>query len=107
MLTKVFYKDIYNTFNELKKYSNSLFSIVDLDIFYNLSTRGVIMIKSSLINIFWLCVYEIGTREGWVGPPRQQLLTATGNIYRIGNIGKKKLVFYSNFNVPTHFQNLQ
>ena len=42
-----------------------------------------------------------------VGPPRQQLLTATGNIYRIGNIGKKNLVFYSNFNVPTHFQNLQ
>jgi hypothetical protein len=47
------------------------------------------------------------TREGWVGPPRQQLLTVTGNIYRIGNIGKKNLVFYSNFNVPTHFQNLQ
>jgi len=46
-------------------------------------------------------------REGGIGPPRQQLLTATGKIYRIGNIGKKNLIFYSGFSVPTHFQNLE
>ena len=44
-------------------------------------------------------------REG-MGQPGKHLLTATAKVWRFG-LGRKILVFCSDYNAPTLFQNLQ